>query len=121
MSQTSIAGYAEAWRRRFEQKEAESRAAAEAARKSPGKAVDILRGHGATKVVLFGSLCSGSFHPRSDIDLAVEGIPRLAWTRAFADVMMALDHPVDLKPIEEVEPSFREAILRRGDVLYEKT
>ena len=120
MSRSSVTRYSEAWRRRFRGKNEEARRSAEAARQSLGRAVEILKGHGATRVILFGSLCSESFHPGSDIDLAVEGIPRSAWTRAFADLMMSLDHPVDLKPLEEIDARFREELLRKGDVLYEK-
>ena len=113
--------YQAGWRRRFSRRDLEAQASAEAARGALEEAVAILKGHGATRVILFGSLLSGSFHPRSDIDLAVEGIPKAAFTRAFADLMMALDWPVDLKPLEEVDPAFREVVRAKGTVLYEKT
>jgi predicted nucleotidyltransferase len=81
--------------------------------------VPILKRYGATKVILFGSLASGTFRRESDIDLAVEGIPARCFTRALADLMMALDWPVDLKPLEDVEPEFRERVLREGIILHE--
>lgn len=115
-----VATYVEAWRRRFSQIEEEARSCAESVRHSLGEVVRILRKHGARRIILFGSLCSGSFHSKSDIDLAVEGIPSSALTRAFADLMMALDRPVDLKPLEELEPPFREHVLSTGTTLYEE-
>ena len=108
------------WKRRFSEKEEEARAHAGAARRSLEEAVAILRKHGAKRIVLFGSLCSDSFHSRSDIDLAVDGIPKGLWSRAVADLLMALNHPVDLKPLDEVESDFRERILKKGIILYEE-
>jgi len=82
-------------------------------------AIDILKKHGAKRIVLFGSLCrAGRFHQGSDIDLAVEGMPSQKFFRAGADLMMALDWPVDLKPLEEVDEFFRETILANGEVIY---
>ena len=47
----------------------EARAAAEAAARRIGERLGVRR------VVLFGSLVRGRFHDRSDIDLAIEGLP----------------------------------------------
>jgi predicted nucleotidyltransferase len=111
--------YLEGWRRRFAAQEAESRALAEQARSALPRATDILKKYGAKRVILFGSLCrAGRFHRRSDIDLAVEGIPAQDFFRAGADLMMALDWPVDLKPLEEIDEFFRELILQKGEVIY---
>ena len=117
----SIEKYSAGWARRFKKQKEESRASAEEARRSLTEAVEILKRHGATKIVLFGSLCSGSLRPMSDIDLAVEGIAQDSWMRALADVLMALDRPIDLKPLEEIEASFREKILQKGEVLYARS
>ena len=77
--------YISAWRRRFDAFEAESQEIAARARADLNKAVPILRSYGAKRILLFGSLCcSGRFHPGSDIDLAVEGIPVKDVTRAAA-------------------------------------
>ena len=83
------------------------------------KAVPILKRYGAKRILLFGSLCrSGRFHSDSDIDLVVEGIPVKDVTRAAADLMMAMDWPTDLKPLEEVSDFFRSRIVEEGEVLY---
>ena len=111
--------YISAWRRRFDAFEAESQEIAARARVDLNKAVPILRSYGAKRILLFGSLCcSGRFHPDSDIDLAVEGIPVKDVTRAAADLMMAMDWPTDLKPLEEVGDFFRSRIVEEGEVLY---
>ncbi|MDZ7314003.1 MAG: nucleotidyltransferase domain-containing protein [candidate division KSB1 bacterium] len=109
----------ETWRRRFAAQEAESRALAAEARLALADAVEILKKHGAKRIILFGSLCrTERFHRGSDIDLAVEGIPPQKFIRAGADLMMALDWPIDLKPLEEVDKFFREMILTKGEVIY---
>jgi predicted nucleotidyltransferase len=111
--------FIENWRRRFAAQEAESSALAAQARLALNDAVTILKKHGAKRIILFGSLRQGErFHRGSDIDLAVEGIPAQAFFRAGADLLMALDWPVDLKPWEEVDDFFRKIILQKGEVIY---
>ena len=40
-------------------------------------AAEFLKEHGATRVLLFGSLANGDYDPRySDIDIYFEGVPR---------------------------------------------
>ncbi|NUO80956.1 nucleotidyltransferase domain-containing protein [candidate division KSB1 bacterium] len=113
--------YAAAWQRRFAEQRAIARALAERARAELPKAVAILKSYGVKRVILFGSLCRPEkFHQRSDIDLAASGIPPEKFMRASADLMMALDWPVDLKPWEELDDFFREMIEKRGEVLYEE-
>jgi len=111
--------YIESWRQRFAAEEVASRTLAAEARNALSDAIAILKKYGVTRVILFGSLCrDGRFHRSSDIDLAVEGIPPQKFFRAGADLMMALDWPVDLKPLEEVDEFFRESILANGEVIY---
>lgn len=113
--------YYQTWQRRFAAAKAEALARAERARAELPQAVAILRRHGAKRIILFGSLCRPErFHERSDIDLAASGIPAEKFMRASADLMMAIDHPTDLKPWEELDDFFREMILKRGEVLYEE-
>lgn len=113
------AKYLEDWRRRFAEQEAEARALAAQARSVLPEAVAILKKHGAKRIILFGSLGrEGRFHRGSDIDLAVAGIPPQKFFRVTADLMMALDWHIDLKPLEEVDAFFREMILKTGEVIY---
>lgn len=111
--------YIRSWRKRFNTVEAESHALAVRARGDLETAIATLKNYGAKRILLFGSLCRpGRFRYDSDIDLAVEGIPPDKITRAAADLMMTIDWPTDLKPLEEVDDFFRLRILEIGEVLY---
>jgi predicted nucleotidyltransferase len=78
----------------------------------------LIKEFGATKVILFGSLAKGRFRAESDIDIAVEGIPRgkLFPAQAAANRLTRLG--VDLKPLEDLEPHFKNRLLATGEVLY---
>ena len=121
MSEMSATPYVEAWRRRFQESRRQDRKRAQAAEACLTRAVAVLRRHGARRIILFGSLARDCFRERSDIDLAVEGIPAESYTRALADLMLAIDWPVDLKPLEEIEPSFAEHVIRSGKIIYEES
>ena len=73
---------------------------------------------GVRRVVLFGSLRGGSFHERSDLDLAVAGLdPRVYW-RALDLVGRAAGVEVDLVLLEEASPSLRRRIDEDGELLH---
>jgi predicted nucleotidyltransferase len=74
----------------------------------------------ATKIILFGSLVNGKFDQESDIDLAVAGIPKSDYFRAFAAVNDIGDRPIDLKPLEDLEPYFLQKVLNTGECIYER-
>jgi uncharacterized protein len=81
------------------------------------RAAQLLREEfGATQVIAFGSLAHGAwFGARSDIDLAVEGIPAEAFWRAWC----ALDRlggsaDIDLVAIESAPDGLREEITHQG-------
>ena len=99
---------------------ADDRAAALAAAR---RAADLLvRRYGARRVYLFGSLAgTGSvlFHPTSDIDLAVEGLPGEGFWEALAavDAVMPRGHRADVSELESVRPYIKEAVLERGMLL----
>ncbi len=87
------------------------------------RAADLLvRRYGARRVYLFGSLAgTGSvpFHPASDIDLAVEGLPVEGFWKALTavDAVMPRGHPADVSELETVRPYIKEAVLERGLLL----
>lgn len=99
---------------------AADRAAALAAAR---RAADLLvRRYGARRVYLFGSLAgTGSvlFHPASDIDLAVEGLPGEVFWKALVavDAVMPRGHRADVSELEAVRPYIKEAVLERGMLL----
>ena len=111
--------YLEFWRKRFEMQKAESFALADFARADLKKAVEILRKYGAKRILLYGSLCrTGRFRRGSDIDLVVEGIPPQHFIRAASDLMMVMDWPIDLKPLEDLDDLFRDMVIEKGELIY---
>jgi predicted nucleotidyltransferase len=68
----------------------------------------------AKRVVLFGSLAVGTYSERSDVDLAVEGLPSSTYFSALADLMGIFGGPVDLVRLEEAVPSLRDRIRAEG-------
>jgi predicted nucleotidyltransferase len=72
--------------------------------------------HGATKVLLFGSVASGiGFHERSDIDLAVEGISVQGFWRASSDAERAArPFEIDVIDLAAAPPSLRAHIEDTG-------
>ena len=73
---------------------------------------------GVKRVVLFGSLRSGSLHERSDLDLAVAGLNGGDYFRALDRVARAAGIDVDLVPFEEASASLRARIDSEGELLF---
>lgn len=112
---TDFLPYIEGWRLRARQEE-EARAAAQAdAWVRARRAADRLRGAGADRVAVFGSLARGRFTPGvSDIDLAVEGLPEALYLSLWGDLLDAPGPTIDLVRIESAPASLRQAITREG-------
>ena len=107
-----------AWRRRAEREaRADARAARDAREALPRLVARLKDEYSATRIILFGSLARGRFHVGSDIDLAVEGVASEAFFYALADLIALSPYPVDLKPIEALEPHFKNRVLSTGEVL----
>ena len=82
-----------------------------------GEAAAMLKDRfGATRVILFGSLAHRAwFHPRSDVDLAVEGIGPETFYRAWTSVEhLITDRPVDLVDIASSSASVRRSLADEG-------
>jgi predicted nucleotidyltransferase len=60
------------------------------------KATNILKKHSCKAIYLFGSLAEGTSNSNSDINLAVENCPEGNFFLIYAELMMALDHSIDL-------------------------
>lgn len=66
---------------------------------------------GATRVVLFGSILNPERMTwRSDIDLAVWGLPEKDFFRAGAAIERGHDFPIDLVEIQHAKPHILDAI-----------
>jgi len=78
---------------------------------------------GARRVVLFGSRARGDHRERSDVDLAVYGMPEENQWR-FRDVLEGLDTLLDFDAVfvdENTSPALAANIERDGVVLMDKT
>lgn len=69
--------------------------------------------------MVFGSLVQERFGEDSDIDLAVAGIDKADFFAALAAVNAHSKWWIDLKPIESLEPRFKERVLATGRVIDE--
>lgn len=76
---------------------------------------ELYKTFGASKVVLFGSLARDEFYLRSDIDLAVWGIPPALFYRAVAFVTGYSDTwTVDFVDAEDCSEALRHNINEEG-------
>ena len=75
---------------------------------------------GVRRVILFGSLAGagGQPHADSDIDVAVEGLPREREAELYRALLDLTDLHVDLVRLEEAPPSLRRRIEEDGEVLH---
>ena len=113
--------YVESRRRRIRDARERESTRAESARLDLDKIITILKGYRVKRIILFGSLATEHrFGKGSDIDIAVEGLERKDFIRAYADLIMALNWPIDLKPLEDIDGLFREMIMQRGKIIYER-
>ncbi|MEB3292463.1 MAG: nucleotidyltransferase domain-containing protein [Synechococcales bacterium] len=107
------------WRKRKAEQVVEQQAlAAQAWEDVKAISTVLQRDFGATQIILFGSLVKQRFHANSDIDIAAAGIPAMDYFAAVAAVNQVSRRWVDLKPLEALEPHFRDRILAEGTLLY---
>lgn len=84
-------------------------------------ALDVLvRQPGVRRIWLFGSVARGRpLDWRSDLDLAVEGLPAPELPGLWSSLDARLQLPLDLIRWEEASEALRTQILRTGRVIYE--
>ena len=76
---------------------------------------ELVKRFGAHRVVLFGSAARGDIHKKSDIDLAVWGIPPKDFYRAVAFASgYSKEWRVDLVDAEDCRETLRHFILKDG-------
>jgi predicted nucleotidyltransferase len=115
-----FASYIRGWKARWRERAEARRARASAARTSAERcAAALAQKHGARRVWLYGStLFPESFHERSDIDLAAEGLDD--WLRAgLTCESLAKGFEVSLVPLEDAHEGLRTWILAEGVLLYD--
>ena len=111
--------YLAGWKRRWQRERNEIEKRRAHAREIAARATELLKQHGATKVIIFGSVLDHTFKPDSDLDLAVE-MPYDDWWKWHLKLGEVLDFPIDLVNLRYVKQGFREIILEFGEVLYDK-
>lgn len=106
------------WRQAAENQQQQRQADAEIAwQQAKDIATCLKQEFGATQVIVFGSLVRDRFTEASDVDIAVAGVPADRYFEAVARVNELSDRWVDLKPLEALEPYFRERVLTAGVVV----
>lgn len=80
------------------------------------RAIAILSREGCKEIYLFGSLANGETSDRSDIDLAVTGLRKGDFFKIYGELMMALEHSVDLINLEK-ESRFATFLKEKGDMV----
>lgn len=79
------------------------------------EAARFLREQGARRVWLFGSLARGMPQDsRSDLDLAVEGLPPDRYLSCLGELLMRMPLSVDLVELERASVAIRNAIMDQG-------
>ena len=82
------------------------------------RSVEILRSHGATRVLVFGS-AKDSPDTARDLDLACAGLTPRAFLDSVGDLLDVMDIAVDLIDLSE-RSAFTEFVEDNGRVLYER-
>ncbi len=80
------------------------------------RAIEILKEEGCDEVYLYGSIAEGRFDEKSDLDLAVKGIPSGDFFRVLGRLMLELDHPVDLVDLDK-DKDFSKFLKEEGELV----
>lgn len=73
------------------------------------------------RLYLFGSaIREGRFKRYSDLDLAIQGLAKGLFLKAYALLIKKSDFPIDLKPWELLDEQTRQRIKTEAMVLYER-
>ena len=78
---------------------------------------------GPDRILLFGSRAGGKHKPGSDFDIALDGkkisVRKMRELREKLEKVSGL-HKVDIIFLESVDKEFKDIVLRRGKILYER-
>ena len=89
-----------------------------------GNIVSLIRKDiGPDRMLLFGSRAEGRHGPGSDFDIALDGkkisVRKMRELREKLEEVSGL-HKVDIIFLESVDKEFKDIILKRGKILYER-
>ncbi len=85
-------------------------------RRSLQRAIEILKAVGCTQIFLFGSLAKGQIETESDIDLAIRGCPEGKFFHVLGQLLLELDHPVDLVSLD-TQDAFARYLEQEGELV----
>lgn len=80
------------------------------------QAIEILKAGGCTDIFLFGSLVDGETRADSDVDLAVKGCPQGKFFHLLGQLLMTLDHSVDLVSLDQ-DDAFARQLEAEGELI----
>ena len=81
------------------------------------RAIRILKNAGCKEIYLFGSLVTGETREMSDIDLAVRGCPPDKYFGVLGQLLLELEHSVDLINLDR-EDEFTQHLEKQGELVY---
>jgi len=89
-----------------------------------GNIVSLIRKDiGPDRMLLFGSRAEGRHGPGSDFDIALDGkkisVRKMRELREKLEEVSGL-HKVDIIFLESVDKEFKDIILKKGEILYER-
>jgi predicted nucleotidyltransferase len=123
MRRIDVTPYVAAWRERRQLEREHLDRRLQVGRKAAIRCAEFLaRRYNVRRVYLFGSMLGNTLvHQRSDIDLAVVGLPPEQYLRALADIwdLLPPGFEVDLVPLEDAFSEMIERIRTEGEVLYD--
>lgn len=75
-----------------------------------------------TRILQWGSVIEpAQFREYSDIDIALEGVTEAeTFFSLLAHAEEMTEFPVDIVQLERIEPEFRELLLKKGRIVYER-
>jgi len=117
--------YIRAWVERKKREEEKMKLLAQKALKEAKRVAEVLRErYGVRRAVLFGSLAkylrgTGEFTERSDIDLAVEGLPKEKYFKVLSEINRLSEFEIDLIDLEGC-PEFLKRLIEREGIEIEK-
>lgn len=80
------------------------------------RAIEILKNGGCSDIFLFGSLASGEYSNKSDIDLAVRGCPEGKFFHLLGKLLFELKYSVDLINLDR-QNSFSQYLEQEGELI----
>jgi predicted nucleotidyltransferase len=76
----------------------------------------FLKGEGCSSVYIFGSLVTGKFHDKSDIDIGISGLPPGKFFKVYSRLDGILKKKIDLVDFDE-QKEFYDLLCKLGEVV----